>query len=649
MYWTITLILGIFFIFLIGYLLLIKFNLKSDIFLFSVGLGTFFIIFLIFSLNQYFKIQIDSSLIWLATLASLILLLLINYKYFIKEFSLHNLNFKLKFDIFAILILIIFLFAFYKAIFFPVTADDAVLMYAFISEKAWNDGFLPQASSSFMEMSYAWPNTNFALFLYNYFFGLNFGFDEIFVKILVPFFALLNLLVFYKLSLILFKKKEMAQLTVAIFVGSIIFSSGIVQEYTTMYELFFPLLAVYAFILYQESKSYRTLILTGIFFAATLMIKYTLIPFVIFFLFSILLVKKNAKIALKFALIIIPISLIFYLRNIVVYKNPVFPYFFGGENYHAELFRIQNTFANVPSYTIEQFFVTLIPISFFVFIFFVLFLLDYIRSNKTDPTMNILILTAILHLTFWFLTSAFILETQGMRHIIYSFALISIFSAAYLYKKLGEKKLSIWFALAPLISTLIIFAFYFTFVTDPYFEYSKNLLILTFAQPIFISTTLILSKFNINKKIVMTLLIISFLIIPIGFNAFAKRTAPWEFPSREEVIRRYYPDHSEAFQYINKNLPQDAMILSFYNQRYYIKREILPADSPKVEFLYENIPLDEALKRLEQLNINYIMISEMEKNLPFWGLSVIHKAHEERNLKLAILYKNNEVTLYKIN
>ena len=49
------------------------------------------------------------------------------------------------------------------------------------------------------------------------------------------------------------------------------------------------------------------------------------------------------------------------------------------------------------------------------------------------------------------------------------------------------------------------------------------------------------------------------------------------------------------------------------------------------------------------MGVDYIMISEMEKNLPFWNISVIHLAHKERNLKLTVLYKSDEVTLYKIS
>jgi len=649
MYWQISFILGVLFIFLIGYLSLIRFKLKSDIFLFSISFGTFFIVFLIFSLNQYLKIKISSPMIWGATIIPLSLLVLVNHKYLIKKISSAKIKFKLNFDALAVLLIVIFLFAFYKAIFFPVTADDAVLMYAFISEKAWNEGFPPEASSSYMEISYAYPNTNFVLFLNNYFFGLNFGFDEVFIKLLIPLFALLNILLLYRLSLFLFKNKEIARLATAIFVGSIIFASGIIQEYTTMYELLFPMIAIYSFAVYYESKNYKYLILSGVFFASTLMVKYTLLPFVLFFLASLILLERRYKTVLKLLLIMLPISLIFYLRNIIFYKNPFFPFFFKGANYDSELFKIQNMFANVPSYNPEQFLVALIPISFFVFIFFASFLFGYTRENKGKNIVKVLALTAILYSVFWFFTSAFIKETQGMRHLIQPFALISIFAAAFLYQKYEKKSISLWHALTPLVSIFLIYIAYFFFAPDPYFEYSKGLLILLIIQPVLVSGILLLINLKVSSKKIFALLVISFMILPIGFTAFAKRTAPWEYPSKEEVIQKYYPDHYGVFQYINKNLPADAKILSLYNQRYYIKREILPADSPKVSFLYENISLDRAVDKLKSMNVGYVMISEMEKNLPFWQISVVHLAHEERNLKLTVLYKNDEVTLYEIS
>src|SRR3989344_3726305 len=564
MYWQVSFVFGVFFIFLIGYLLLIRLKLKSDIFLFSISLGTFFIVFLVFSLNQYFKFKIGSSLIWSATIITILLLVLVNYKYLLKNISSINIKFKINFSVLAVKLLVIFLFAFYKAIFLPVTADDAVLMYAFISEKTGNDGFPPVASSSFMEISYAYPNTTFVLFLYNYFFGINFGFDEVFIKILIPLFSLLNLLLLYRLSLLLFKSKETAELAVAILAGSIIFASGIIQEYTTMYELLFPIVAIYSFVVYNASKNYKYLILSGVFFASTVMVKYTLLPFVLLFLMSLILVERKYKTALKLFLIILPISMVFYLRNILSYKNPFFPFFWSGVNYDSELFKLQNMFANVPSYTTEQLLVALVPISFFIFIFFTLFLFDYSgeksRENKENDIVKVLALTAILYFIFWFFTSAFIKETQGMRHLIQSFTLISIFAAAFLCQKLEKRSISPWYALTPLISIFLLYIAYLFFVADPYFEYSKGLLILLIMQPVLVSVVLLLIYLKISSRKIMALLVISFMLLPIGFTAFAKRTAPWESPSRDEVIGRYYPDHYGVFKYINENLPADARI-----------------------------------------------------------------------------------------
>ncbi|MBU2633967.1 MAG: glycosyltransferase family 39 protein [Nanoarchaeota archaeon] len=544
--------------------------------------------------------------------------------------------------------MLIFLIALYKAIFFPIVTDDAVNIYAFISEKAWIDGFPPISSSSFMQVSYAWPNTNFVLFLHNYFFGINFGFDDLFMKILIPIFALLNLLIIYNISIQLFNNKTIAQLSVAIFLSSIIFSPLIIQTQTTVYELLFPLLAIYAFILYSQNKDYKLLILTGIFLGVTLMMKYTLIPFVLLFLFAIFLFKRNWKTPLKIALIAFPVSAIFYLRNLIVYKNPFFPYFFGGNNYDEFTFKIQQAWAYAPQYNLNQFLVILVPISIFIFLFFTLFLIDYIKRKKKNELFNILIFTSVSYFVFWFLTSAFITEAQGTRHLVHSFALISIFASAYLIEKIESRKIQLWVALFPIISISLIYLAYFLYVSDPYFEYSKNLLILLLIQPILLSCVLVLSKFKINKKTILALLLISLFIVPLGFSAFAKRTAPWEFPTKEEVVRRYYPEYFEAFEFINNNLSNDAKILAFYNQRYYIKKEIFPADSPKVSFLYTNISLDDALEKLREQKIDYIMINEIERIMPYWNISLIHKAHSKNELNLLILYKNNEVTIYEI-
>lgn len=646
MFWPITLIFGLFLILIAGYALLARINLKSDTFLFSLGLGSLFVVFLVFILNQFFRIPVGAKLVWTYVLLAIVILILLNWKSFIRKVATINFKPKLKFkpSLFSILILIIFLFALYKALFFPIVTDDANSMYAFISKVTWNDGFPPPPTSAFMTVSYSWPNTSFALFLHNYFFGLNLGFEEAFMKILIPIFALLNLLALYKISMLLFKKKEIAQLSVILLLSSIVFSAFIVQTQTTMYELLFPLLAIYSFLLYQKERTYKLLILTGAFLGATLAIKYTLIPFVLFFLLSILIFKRKIKPVIKLSLIAFPISLIFYLRNLIFFKNPFYPYLFNGINFDEGLFKIQSAWAHTPHYSLNQFLVILIPISVFIFIFFLYFLVDYIKSKKKDETFNIFILTAILSVIFWFVTSAFITEAQGTRHITLGFALISIFVSAYLIK-LMNKKIPLWVSLTPVVSTILIYIAYFGIVSDPFFEYSMNLLIILLIQSILVSGVLVLSRFKFNKRILLALLLMALITVPLTFNAFAKRTAPWEFPSRDEVIKRYYPDHFDAYLYIEENLPRDARILTFFNQRYYLNREVVPADSPDVAFIYKS-SLEDALEGIKEERINYILISEVEKFVPFWELSPIHKAHGEGNLDLKILFKNDRVTLY---
>lgn len=646
MLWLISFFLGIIIILLMGFLIISSTNLKEDVLLFSFSIGVLFITFLLFSINQYFRIPLSPISVWAFSLLTLFFLFVIQFKR-IKKIKL---KLKYKFSIFSILILIIFLLSFYKAIFFPITSGDAVSMYAFVSEKAWIDGFPPQPSSSLMEVSYAYPNTNFALFLYNYFFGINLGFNDIFIKILVPLFSILNLIIIYRISYILFKKKEISELSVALVLSSIVFSGFIIQEYTTMYELFFPLLAVYSFSIYYRENNYKFLILTGIFLSATLMIKYTLIPFVIFFLLSILLIKKNIKVPLKLGLIAFPLSSIFYLRNLIFFKNPFYPYFFGGVNFNPYLSHIHLSWAAAPKYTLEQLFIALIPISLFIWIFFLLFLINVKKLSNLEnkELIKILSLTSILFFLFWFFTSAFITEASGFRHLVPAFSIASIFSSYYLVNRIKHKNLNYFEIALPFLLTLIIYFFYFNLTYDPFFEYSGNLLLVIFLSSLLISLALLTIKFNIPTKIVLTLLLISLMITPLAFSAFAKRTTLWEFPSKEEVIKKYYPNQLEVFSFINNNLPKNSTILTFYNQRYYIKRYILPADSPKVFFIYKNISLESAIKKLKELGVNYIMISKQERHVPFWNLSVIHKAYDKGNLNLEVVYENKEVTLYKI-
>lgn len=658
MIWILSLIIGLLLVFLIGFsnLLLITKGEPREKVVLPFGLGFSSVVVLIFILNQFFRLQVNSYLIWISILALALVLVVASRRFWLKEIKkCAKLNLKFKPTLFVVLMIILFLLVFYKAIFLPITDGDAINMYAFTSQSTWSNGFPPIPSSSMWEISFAYPNTNFTLFLNNFFFGLNFGFDEIFVKILVPLFAILNLILIYGISKKLSQKREIAELATVLVLSSIIFSAFIIQAKTTMIELFFPLLAIYSFILYQEERNYKNLILTGIFLGLTLMIKYTFILFVLFFVLSVWIFKKNWKPSVKLLLVAIPVAAIYYLRNLIFFKNPFFPYFFGGINFNPEIYKLQLAWSAVPKYSLLQLFVILIPLCLFIWVFFSLFLVNYAKkirkkvTSKNIETTNILISTIILFAIYWFFSSAFIEEASGFRHLIPAFCLAAILVAGYIYRRVQQRSITWLFALMPIILILLVYIPYFLLASNPYAEYSKNLLIVILVSSVLISLSLVLGKFRINPKIVMAFLMITLMITPLAFSAFAKRTAPWEFPSRNEVIKEYYPDLFDAFSYISDNLQQDALILTFYNQRFYLNRQILIADSPKVAFIYEEIKLEKALDKLRSMGVTHFMTSEASKEtITIWDMSVIHRAHNEGALNLEILYKNEEVTLYKL-
>jgi len=204
---------------------------------------------------------------------------------------------------------------------------------------------------------------------------------------------------------------------------------------------------------------------------------------------------------------------------------------------------------------------------------------------------------------FWVFTLAFAKDVGSIRQVAQSLIIFSIFTAPLIYNKLMARKMPFWFASLPLISISVIYLGYFLLVPDPYFRYSKNLLVVLFAAPLLVSFVLFLRGIKVNKKLVFSFLLIALLVFSLIFTSFAKRTAPWEFISEEEVIQRYYPGHFEVFDYIDDNLPEDAKILSLYNQKYYVKREMVMADSPRIAFLYGEISLSGALEKIKSQGI----------------------------------------------
>ncbi len=651
--------LGTVIVFLIGLFetLLLKVKLeKTDKILLSFGLGNVTVVMILFVMNQYLGILLTGENILISVFLTSLLLILacfyrrINLPKELKslfelsgnlwdEFKKTEIN-----RIFITFLIIFYLLCFYKAIFFPVVHWDSVYSFAYWPKVIWQEQTIPLMSSSYHEFGMAWGNQNFPVLLNNYYFALYGNFDEFFIRILIPLWSIFNLLIIYRFSYLLFKNKSISALCSVLFLSTNVFTTYSVFILSPMYVLFFPLLAIYFYVLYEKNREKSFLIISSVLFGITLAIKYVwIIPFFLFVL-SIIIVKKEIKKPITISLIAIAVSLFFYMRNIIYYHNPLFPLFFGGKNYNHFLSQLFWKNWMIPDFTNIALFLDIIfKTGVLIWVFFFLFGVFLLRNSSRVE--KVLYLSILLYIPVYIITSAFLPTTSAQRHILPQLGMMSIFAGMYFWDR-TSKKISFKFAFIPLVTSIVMLILGMNI-----YIMRADLLLLITIPPMMITPVLALYRYEvITSNKLLALVIIFLMVTPIGYVSFMKRVSIWELPSEEEVIKKYWDDIYVTGQYINQNLPLDAKILSFENRRYYFERNIVPADQPDMIFDYQNRTISEVLKELQKREIHYLLANPLWKDKGFWEHSTLHTnidyLQQEGSFKKLFEYKN--ITLFEI-
>jgi 4-amino-4-deoxy-L-arabinose transferase-like glycosyltransferase len=499
-------------------------------------------------------------------------------------------------------------------------------------------------SSSYFEFGMAWGNQNFPVLLNIFYFALNSGFNEFYIRILIPLWSIFNAILVYMLSEKLFRNKNVSIISVALFVSVNVFSAYSVFTLAPMYVLFYPLLSFYFFVLYEKEKKTKLLLLTSLLFGISISLKYVwVIPFIILIL-SMVIVKREIKIPILIFVITSLVSMLFYLRNIIYYGDPFFPLLFCGKTCNEFLNSLFWKSYMIPDFTnIGMFLDTIFKTGLLIWVFFALF--GIFMFKNTPHTNKILYLFALLYLPFFLANSAFLPNTDGQRHLLPQLAIMSTFAGMYLWENI-KKQIRLTFAFIPMIVSVLIILTGFAFDAM-----GKDLILLIALPPMLLTPLLILKRMNkIDERKMFALILVLLMLTPIGYVSSMKRVKLWEFPSEEEVIRKYWDDIYETGQYMKENLPDGTKVFSIENRRYYFNAEIIPANHPDMIFDYHNNTLEYVLRKLYDMDIKYILISPLWENKGAWNYSTIHtnsdKLEMNTNIEKQFEYKN--ITLYKI-
>ncbi|MFH0869437.1 MAG: phospholipid carrier-dependent glycosyltransferase [archaeon] len=127
-------------------------------------------------------------------------------------------------------------------------------------------------------------------------------------------------------------------------------------------------------------------------------------------------------------------------------------------------------------------------------------------------------------------------------------------------------------------------------------------------------------------------------------------------PSQEAILKLNMGDYYDLVQFVSKNTPSDAVMLTVEaGSSYYLERELISADSYRMADSYSaDATMDSALKLLKEQGINYILY-----RIPGWDAAVfgkgalLNQSAVIRNLGNSSffeeVYRNNDFVVYRVN
>jgi hypothetical protein len=146
---------------------------------------------------------------------------------------------------------------------------------------------------------------------------------------------------------------------------------------------------------------------------------------------------------------------------------------------------------------------------------------------------------------------------------------------------------------------------------------------------------------------VILILAVVLMLISSGATIYKIRGMSFLPIPYDESIRNIMGDLYDLGLWINKNTPENAKILSFEERRYYLEREILPANSYHVEQIYQVNNVEDAISVLRHQGAEYILDSPAFRNRKLFDKSPIF-INLNNTQYFELLYDKGGYNFYKI-
>ncbi|MBN2459181.1 glycosyltransferase family 39 protein [Candidatus Woesearchaeota archaeon] len=573
------------------------------------------------------------------------------------------------------LIVIVMIVVFYKALFFPIVDGDALGMHGPMIEHIYKTGYLSNdVGPSTIEFTRAFPA--FFKITGAWLVVLNQEFDDMFIRLLPALFSLLLAITTYALGMRILKDKRRSLLAVLLLLSFPAFAMQAVFVNEDMMFSFFAVAAVYLLIAYLQEKKPAFLVFGMINLAFTTQVKHLGMPFCVSVFIPLLFLLHNEKKDWLKVIksLIVPILLVllivspYFIRNIIEYKDPVYPYmsfappYIQSKNFVPFLFepiKLHIESAKLP-YALKQPGYFLFGIANYVLsksysmsVFFIFLFILTLRNFKKLRKEQKYLIYFILFFTAYYAWS-FLLK---YRYYLAAIPLLCIVVAdefhSLLFSRISRKQRR--FIIASILVLLAATLAYLGMVAghemvagvlgDQASHFLRQVdatVMLNLIAPL-LALAFIFSLKN-QKARVAIILIISLLpsvfglvfirtglltnslgetfgFIDPGANTslFIKEVLK-PIPSREAVLQLYFVNYYPVIQFINNNLSSGDKLMTFgEGSIYYVNKEMIPFDSYRMKNTFDT-SFTQALGALKGQGITHVLY----KN-PSWEESVFGK------------------------
>lgn len=479
-----------------------------------------------------------------------------------------------------ILILSIFVFfSYYHALMYPVLEWDALIYHAEVARLIYEHKGMPLIAgpSISLEISSNYPPLFPAIGAFFYIIIDNF--DDFYLRLISPIAGLLTILTTYKLGSLIANKRYGLFSSLVLVMFPLFVGYSVYPTYYSLLTLFITLSLLFIIqMLFTGNKQY--LILSSIFVGFSLSSSYLALYYLTFFILCIACIVYIKRLSLRYVLYILTIILligsIWYIRNLSLLGDPVYPFgynIFKGKNIDPELLyytvihlKRDSGFLNCYDYFCRLIYYLAYVISDWQIYppLLPLFLLGSFLLIVQKKYYNLIValwplfFIIILPIRDWFWTRYIILILPSVSVIVPK-ALLHLVNILTLIRVNPSVKIFV------LISILLFPSIIFSIVGSNQFYCSQD-----------------------KDSCIYNL-------IHPGF--------------KDDVLKKTYKDY-DCWAWINEHLHKDEMVAAFDPRTYYLKydRNVFFLDGWDARELYKINDPEDILEYLNQKNVRYIMI-----------------------------------------